>query len=419
MHEVVLSEPRLRDVLTPDLRRIVLGVGLNALGNGLTLSLLMVYLTDIRALPITAATTVLSVMALVGLAAAGPVGTLIDKYGPRRIILVGLSLEAVGVAAWSQVDSLAKAILVGSTVSLGGSAIWPPQNALIARLAPVENRQKVFGINFMLLNAGLGMGGLIGALLITDGDAASFERLYLINSLAYVSFLIAIYPLKAVGGPVPTQTEAEANAGYREVFQDRLLIRLAVATLIMLTFGYASVEAGLSLFVVNEAGLSAKTLGVIFGVNTATIVLTQAIVIKFIQGRSRSRILGAVGGMWALSWLLVGLSSNFSAGYALAVISLGQFVFALGEVFWSPIAPAMANDLAPEHLRGRYNAMSAFQWTVANSIGPLIAGAFIGRGLTQGWILTLILGCLFAGWLLLGMRRHLTPIQDGRFDQAE
>jgi MFS family permease len=411
-----LTEPRLRDVLTPELRRVVYGVGFNALGNGLTLSLLMVYLTDIRDIPIANATLVLTAMAIVGVIAAGPVGTLIDKYGPRRVILVGLAVEALGVASWSQVDSFSDALITGALVSLGGSAIWPPQNALIARLASPETRQRVFGINFMLLNAGLGMGGLIAALLIEDGNSASFERLYLVNSLAYIGFFIAVFPLKKAGGPVPVTTEAEASAGYREVFQDRLLIRLAIATLIMLTFGYASVEAGLSLFVVNEAGLSAKTLGVIFGLNTATIVIAQAFVLKFIQGRSRSKVLASVGLMWAVSWALVGFSSNFSPAFALALIGLGQVVFAIGETFWSPIAPAMANDLAPEHLRGRYNAITAFQWTVANSIGPLVAGAFLGRGLVNGWILTLVIGCLFAAWLLLGMRKHLTASQDGRFE---
>lgn len=379
----------------------------------------MVYLTEIRDISIASATLVLTAMALVGLLATGPVGTLIDKYGPRRVILVGLVLEALGVASWYQVDTFSDAILTGALVALGSSAIWPPQNALIARLASPETRQRVFGINFMLLNAGLGMGGLIAALLIQDGNAASFERLYLINALAYLGYFFAVYPLKTAGAAIPPQSVEEAEAGYREVFQDRLLLRLAAATLIMLTFGYASVEAGLSLFVVNEAGLSARTLGVIFGLNTATIVIAQAFVLKIIQGRSRSKVLASVGLMWAGSWTLVGLSSNFQPAFALALIGLGQIVFAVGETFWSPIAPAMANDLAPEHLRGRYNAITAFQWTVANSIGPLIAGAYLGRGLVSGWILTLVIGCLLAAWLLFGMKNHLSAEQDGRFIEVE
>ncbi len=411
-----MSDSKLFSVLTPEIRRIVLGVGFNALGSGLTMSLLMVYLTDIRQISIGQSTGILSLMAIAGVIATGPVGTLIDKYGPRRVILVGLFIEAVGIASWARVETFNQAVMTGILVSIGSSAIWPPQNALIARLATPESRQRVFGINFMLLNAGLGLGGLVAALLIIDGDAESFQRLYLINSLAYVGYFIAVWPLRAAGGPIEIENEEDEKAGYREVFQDKLLIRLAVATLIMLTFGYASVEAGLSLFVVSEAGLSAKTLGVIFGLNTATIVIAQAFVIKFIQGKSRSRMLALVGVMWAVSWALVGFSTSFGPAYALAVIGLGQVVFALGETFWSPIAPAMANDLAPEHLRGRYNAMTAFQWTIASSIGPLIAGLFLGRGLVSGWITTLVVGCLFAGWLLLGMGKHLTAEQDGRVE---
>lgn len=48
---------------------------------------------------------------------------------------------------------------------------------------------------------------------------------------------------------------------------------------------------------------------------------------------------------------------------ALMVASLG--VFALGEATLSPTLPALINDLAPERLRGRYNAI----FTLFNQIG--------------------------------------------------
>ncbi len=50
--------------------------------------------------------------------------------------------------------------------------------------------------------------------------------------------------------------------------------------------------------------------------------------------------------------------------------------FALGETLWSPVAPALLNELAPEHLRGRYNSFQSLLWGVSGAIGPMITGLF-------------------------------------------
>jgi MFS family permease len=88
--------------------------------------------------------------------------------------------------------------------------------------------------------------------------------------------------------------------------------------------------------------------------------------------------------------------------------------FALGETLWSPVAPALLNDLAPEHLRGRYNSFQSLLWGVSGAIGPLIAGLFfMSTELGAAWAVSLALGCLVAALLALRLRQYLTPGQDG------
>jgi MFS family permease len=69
-------------------------------------------------------------------------------------------------------------------------------------------------------------------------------------------------------------------------------------------------------------------------------------------------------------------------------------VFAVGEMIWSPTLPAVANELAPDNLRGRYNAISGMQWNVASVFGPVLVGLLIGRGYTNEWLVLMILGSL-------------------------
>lgn len=404
----------MREVLSPLVIRMLVGVGLNALGGGLTMALLLVYLTQIRDISTSQATVTLTLMAIISLLFTGPVGTLVDRFGPQPVMLVGLVVDAIAVGMWSQVHNVRDAYLVGVISAIGGSTIWPPQSAMIARITPSEHRQRVYGIQFMLLNAGLGLGGLIGSFMVIANDAASFERLYYVNAASYAFYFLIILTMKVGRGPETHHEEELSEAGYREVFKDKVMVRLTFSSLLMLTAGYASIEAGLALFATIHVGLAPNWLGIIYGANTATIVLAQTYVLKWSHKKSRSRLLSRVGLLWAFSWLVVAVSVPTGGGYAVVLLCLSQFIFALGETLWSPIAPALANELAPPNLRGRYNALGSLQWNVANAVGPLIAAATLGRDLPYLWIGTLLVGCLVSAFLMSRLGRILTPEQDGR-----
>lgn len=409
-------EPKysMREVLSPLVVRMLAGVGLNALGGGLTMALLLVYLTQIRDISTSQATVTLTLMAIISLIVTGPVGTLVDRFGPQPVMLVGLVFDAFAVGMWSQVHNVRDAYLVGIMSAIGGSTIWPPQSAMIARITPTEHRQRVYGIQFMLLNAGLGLGGLIGSLMVIANDAASFERLYYLNAASYLFYFLIMLTMKVGRGPETHHEEELSESGYKEVFKDRVMVRLTVSSLLLLTAGYASIEAGLALFATIHVGLAPNWLGVIYGANTATIVIAQTYVLKWSHKKSRSRLLTSVGFLWAFSWLVVAISVPTGGSFAVILLCLSQFIFALGETLWSPIAPALANELAPAHLRGRYNALSSLQWNIANAIGPLIAAVTLGQNLPYLWIGLLLVGCLVSALLMNRLGKILTPEQDGR-----
>jgi hypothetical protein len=117
---------------------------------------------------------------------------------------------------------------------------------------------------------------------------------------------------------------------------------------------------------------------------------------------------------WSACWLLLAASSLVGQVAAAVIITLGVAVFAVGETIWSPLAPSLINELAAPHLRGRYNAVGGLVWNVSSAIGPAVAGLMIGAGLGVAWTLLVSAGALGAGFVLLSLRRLLTPAEDGR-----
>ena len=55
---------------------------------------------------------------------------------------------------------------------------------------------------------------------------------------------------------------------------------------------------------------------------------------------------------------------------ATVLVAACASVFALGETLLQPTVPVIVNDLAPAHLRGRYNAVSSSAGR-CSSAGPL------------------------------------------------
>jgi MFS family permease len=393
-------------ILNPNSKKIVLGVLLSSIGSGMTLSFLLVYLHDLRGFTNTFGGLLLSFGAVISLIVGGPVGTLIDGIGPKKVLAVGTIGSAIGTCGWAFVQSHRDAFIVMTIQSIGQAFIWPPLNVMLTRLTPIENRQKIFGLNFMLLNLGLGMGGLIASIIIRKDSLSSFQLMYILDSLSFVLFLFVLLQIRtpAIGKYTPEAHEPSSGS-YKEVFADKKLVLLSVSGLVLLIFGYAGLNSGLPIYSTQYLGLSPNWLGIMYGVNTISIVLFQPAVITRINRESKFKALVAVGIIWSLSWGVVGISPLLPLFAAGLMICLSQFVFAIGEMIWSPTMPALANDLSPEHIRGRTNALIGLQWGVSGVLGPAITGPMLGAGLESLWVLTMLLGALLPLPLFLKLKK--------------
>src|SRR3954452_14669022 len=93
--------------LVPDLPReawvLLGGDALSALGTGLTLPFLLVYLNQVRGIDVELAGLTLSTVALAGLAGNPVGGSLSDRVGARNTLIFGLLVAAAGAASMALV----------------------------------------------------------------------------------------------------------------------------------------------------------------------------------------------------------------------------------------------------------------------------------------------------------------------------
>ncbi len=405
---------------SPLVRRLLVGNGLSALGSGLTMPFLYVYLAQVRGFPGPVVGLVFAWMGLLSFLAAPLGGTLIDRYGPRVIVVAGLIMEAIGVLALARVETQPQGWAVATAICLGTVGLYPATTALLTRMVPEAERERVYGIQFMTLNAGLGVGGMVASFLVDVSSVESFQRLYLLDALSYAAYVVVVATLPRGTGRVPVDepgrpvTEGHAEGGWREVLADRTVLRVVGVSALAITFGYAQMEAGFTAYATQTGHLPANQLGWAYGANTAVIVLGQLTALRFITGRSRSRVLALACATWTVSWLVVGASGRVDGLLAAICVVAGLGLFGLGETLWAPVVPSLINELAREELRGRYNSLQSMVWTVSSIIGPALAGLLLGNGLAGVWVACVVAGTALASALFLRLRRHLSAAEDGR-----
>ena len=413
------QRPRLSELWTdlPREGRLLLStVIIDALGTGLVLPFAVIYLHEVRGIALETVGLVLAVPALVALLLLGPAGTIIDRFGPRRVQLVALSVQVVGSALLGFVTSPAQAAVAMGLIGVGHAAFWPASQSLVAVVVPSAIRQRYYGTSFTVLNLGIGIGGLVSGFAVSTTEPWTFTAVYLSDAASFLApIAILAGPLRRVGNATPHAPSADADpTTYRSVLRDPVFRSVLTVGFFSAFVGYAQFEAGWTAYARTVGEASTRLIGIAFAVNTATIVLLQLVVIQRIEGHRRTRVLMLMSGVWAFSWVIMGLSGlvpGSVVGAVLLASSMG--VFALGETLLSPVAPALVNDLSPEHLRGRYNAVHAAVFQLAFIAGPVVAGQLLGRRMPAVFVAVLLAGCAAMVLLLRRVERIISPHANG------
>ncbi len=403
-----------RSEVNGPLRRMFLCTFINCFGNGLAFAMFVVYLHNVRGFSTTFATLLLSASAIIGLAVSPLWGTLIDRLGPGKVGVFTIAMSALGLGLWTTVRTETEAIVVALVITVFEGAGWGPGMVMMTRIVPEQHRQRAYGVNFMMVNLGIGMGLLVSASIVSLQHPNSFVVLYLFDAFVTLVAGAVFVTLLPHGRPVREALEGEtAKEGWGVVLKDRRLRHYSLASMVLILGGYGSVDAGLSLFIVNNLHISVHVIGITFFFNTMTIVFGQLWVLNKIEGKSRTRSMAMVSVLWFCFWAALGGSLALPAVAAVVALCVTQVIFAIGETMLQPSGSAIVNQIAPEHLRGRYNAMAGTAWGLSGTLAPAIAGLYYSLHLGDWWPIGTGITALVGGAFMLRLRHELTPEEDG------
>lgn len=393
--------------------RIHVGNALSAFGLGFTVPFLYVYVAQVRGLGPTTAGLVLAVFAVAALVVLPFTGRAVDRRGPLPVLLGALVTAAVGAMSLGLANSPQLVLASAAALGAGQAVMQPALATMIVESSTPATRTRAFAMQFFLQNLGLGIGGLIGGQIVKQQRPGDFTLLFGIEATMFLVLVAVMATVKLPKQPRIGDATPRAKGGWQQLFANRAMVQLCVLGFVMFFACYGQFESGLSAYGVEAAGISPSTLGIALAANTGAIVVAQFLVLKFVERRRRSRVIAAVGLIWAVAWLAAGYAGlgHGSQAMATAAFISTYALFGLGEAMLSPTVAPLVADLAPDGMVGRYNSAFALVKQLALAVGPAVGGP-MGASLHAPYIVVFVLFSLGITVLAMRLGRRLTPAQN-------
>ncbi|MDL5202448.1 MFS transporter [Streptomyces sp. ALI-76-A] len=398
------------------MRRIHVGNALSAFGLGFTVPYLYVYVAQVRGLGAMTAGFVLAVFAVAALIVLPFAGRAIVRRGPLPVLLAALATAALGALSLGLASTATTVLLSAAALGAGQAVMQPALATMIVDCSTSDTRSRAFAMQFFLQNLGLGVGGLIGGHLVDTTSASSFTLLFAIEAAMFLLLVVVMATVRMPHSPRIADAPGRsgpARSSWKQLLGDRAMVQLCVVGFVLFFACYGQFESGLAAYGVEAAGISTSALGTALAANTAMIVVAQFAVLRFVERRRRSRVIAAVGLIWAVAWVAAGYAGlgHGSQEMATAAFVSTYALFGLGEAMLSPTVAPLVADLAPAGLAGQYNSAFALVKQLALAVGPAVGGP-MGASLPGPYVVTFLVFSLGITYLAVRLGRQLTAAQD-------
>jgi len=389
---------------------LLVALGIDNLGSGLFLPLMVVYATRVIGLPLGVAGTVISVGTMAGLAVPPLAGRLVDRVGPRPVVVTSQLLQAAGAATYLVADGVALTLAASILLAAGQQTFYSSLFALISDVSGPGPKDRPFAIVAMVRSAAFGTGALIAGVLLVTTSQSGMRLAVAVNA---VSFLVAAL-LLAVFVHVPDHQASteDDHAVATTVLRNRPYLALIAVTCLM-ALGLDFFLIGMPVFILDILEGPEWLPGINLALLTVATSTSATFALWVTRAMTRVAAMSA-GAVVFVVWAVLSVSAVWLPdGWRTPWLIATTLLLAAGNLMSGTRVNALAEAAAPLATRGRHLAAFQYAFTVAGVVAPAIVALFA----VSTWAPWLVVGTAAAiSAVSLPMLAHRLPQHavDGR-----
>jgi DHA1 family tetracycline resistance protein-like MFS transporter len=326
-------------------------------------------------------------------------GSLSDRFGRRRLLLLSLAGSMFSLALTGLAGSLLLLLLARVIAGGFGGAIAIGQ-AYVVDLTSAKDRTRALGLVGASIGLGFVFGPAIGAGLAALGLGFAGVS-FVAAGVAAVNLALGVALLpRTTSGPEVGRAPLARLETLRVALR-RPSLRPILIAMFAVTFAFASMETTFALLGAQRFGLTPAGLGVVFAYIGIVMVGVQGGLVGRVTDRYGDRNVALAGAAALAAGLLVLPFVPAWVGYpALGLVAVGQGLL-------STTTAALIARAAGQELGGAFGVGQSAA-AAARAIGPLLAGAAFDLGAPLPYVLGALL-CIAALSLLATARTSITP----------
>ncbi|GHH97358.1 MDR family MFS transporter [Neobacillus kokaensis] len=365
---------------------LIIGMAVNVIGSSFLWPLNTIYIHDHLGKSLSVAGLVLMLNSGANVIGNLYGGSLFDKIGGYKSILLGIFISLfalVGLTIW---HSWPQYVVFLTIVGFGTGIIFPAMYAMAGSVWK-EGGRKAFNVLYVAQNLGVAVGAALGGIVA----AYSFQLIFLANTIMYILFLlIAIFGYKGITADSARQSSKEIEVQLSSKRNLQALLILCIGYLLCWV-AYCQWTTTIASYT-QEINISLKQYSLLWTINGAVIVLGQPLLnglLKHLSASLKVQMLIGIG-IFIVSFLIAGKAGSFT-GFLVAMI-----ILTIGEMFIWPAVPTVAFSLAPKGREGFYQGIVNSTATGGRMVGPLLGGIIVDLYSMSALFIVLIGLFLFA-----------------------
>lgn len=346
---------------------LVIGMALNITGSSFLWPLNTIYMNEELNKSLTVAGLVLLINSM-GMVVGNLLGgTLFDKLGGYKTILLGTAICLFSTTLLNLFHGWPWYAVWLVLLGFGGGLIIPAIYAMAGAVWPNGGRQ-TFNAIYLAQNIGVALGAALGGFVAE----LSFNYIFIANLCMYILFaIVAIFNFN-IKLDLKVKPTDSLTLFAKENRPQLLSLLLICAMFSICWIAYIQWESTIASFT-QHINISMGQYSLLWTVNGILILVAQPFIlpiIRLLKGNLKYQMyIGIV--IFILSFFVTSFAQQFS------IFMIGMVILSIGEMFVWPAVPAIAHQLAPTGKEGAYQGYVNSASTIGKAIGPVFGGVIV------------------------------------------